>query len=129
MVSILGSLIINTIAFLMISKFLPGFKVRTDGTAAVIAVVYGIVMALCTRLLAGVMLSGVVFLVAVFPPLGVLAGMLTLMALPAMIFVLSVVALIATDHFIEDFEMDSKGTALIAAFLLAVINGVARMLI
>lgn len=133
MVGFIVGLIINTIAFLVISKILPGFRIESPRTAGIVSVVYGIIMtiALYTLVPIFVVVAGILMIPLVFIPfLGpLIAGGTMFMAVLTLVFVISVVTLIATDKLLEDFEMKSMGTAAGAAALLAILNVGTRMVL
>jgi len=113
---------INFVAFLVIAELLPGFKVRTRGTAAIMALVYSFLNAVAIWSLVGVTITFVTMLIAMFPPLGILAGAGAMVAWVVIPFFVSLVSLVVTDMVMEDFEMKSYGVALFAAILLSVIS-------
>jgi putative membrane protein len=115
-------LIVNTMAFLLIAELLPGFKVKNRATAVVMAIVYGILQAVCNWFLFAMLVGAITAMFALFPPLGVLAGMASILVAPIIAFVVSTIVLVATDKLIDDFEMASPATALVAALIVAVVN-------
>ena len=123
------SLVINTFAFIGISKMLPGFHVKNERTAIIIALVYSL-LGTVSVLIAGplvvvttIALAVVAFIPVIGPLLAASGFVLTLFSVS---FVISAILLIIIDKVMDDFKMESITTALIAAFLLAVINVVVR---
>lgn len=115
-------LIVNTVAFILIAELLPGFRIRSHGTALGIALLYAVMHVVAWWLLAATLVAAVGSLLVAFPPLGFLAGLASLIALPLLTFFVSVFALTLTDKLVAGFQMDSWGTAFVAALLLAIIN-------
>lgn len=110
-------IILSAISFFLVSKVLPGFRIKSFGTAVICAVVMailGYVMAIVLMPMFFVMIIPA----ALFGVFGVIAA--TLLAL----VVIQTGALILTDKLIEDFEIDSWTTALVASFLMAIVQHV-----
>lgn len=117
----LWSLIINTLAFVLIAKTMPGFRVRDNGTAFLVALIYGIVIALANILLSPLLLMGF----GGGADLAAATHSWTEAAIQfAVGFVVSVAALILTDKLVDDFRMADMPTAMIAALLLGLIQGI-----
>lgn len=117
----LWSLIINTLAFVLIAKTMPGFRVRSTGTAFLVALIYGIVIALANILLSPLLLMGF----GGSPDLAAATHSWSEAAVQFIVgFVVSVAALVLTDNLVEDFRMSNMSTAMIAALLLALIQGI-----
>lgn len=132
MVGTIATLGVNTVAFYIISKILPGFNIRSEKTAFLIAVAYSFLMFVCGYLVAPLtILVGIVLTVVAFIPLigPLLAGAGVLVTVFFLTFAVSAVLLVGIDKGMDDFEMESKTVALIASFLLAVLSVIARMLI
>jgi hypothetical protein len=73
--------------------------------------------------LVGVVLTMLAFIPVIGP---ILAGAGLLVTIFLLTFIITAVVLIIIDKFMDDFEMTSPTVALIASFLLAVINVVIR---
>lgn len=110
-------ILLSALAFFIVSKLLPGFRIKSFGTALVCA----IVMAVVNYALV-IFLMPILFLMVmpalILGPIGVIAMTLV------MLVVFQTGALILTDKLIEDFEIDSAGTALVASFLISIVNHV-----
>ena len=125
MIGTIISVVINAFAFYLISKMLPGFKIKNEQTALTIAAGYSIL-----GLIAGVLISPLMVIVMVvlalfafIPIVGpLIAGAGFLGTVFLLFFGISIILLIALDKLSDNFEMDSTLTAAMAAFLLAVIN-------
>jgi uncharacterized membrane protein YvlD (DUF360 family) len=123
---------VNSLAFFIISKLLPGFRIKDEKTAVLIALAFSFLMFIGGMLALPLMaVFGVVFgLISIVPFVGPLiasSGMLITVFIIS--FTLAAIMLIVIDKMMEDFEMASVNVALIASFLLAVLNVVIRSLL
>jgi len=120
---------VNTLAFYLISKLVPGFKIKDEKTALIMALAFSFLMFVGTLLVAPFLIIVTILLsiISVVPIIGpLLAGSGILVTTFLVSFALTAVMLIAIDKMLEDFEMSSKHVALVASFLLAVLNVVIR---
>ncbi len=120
---------VNTLAFYLISKLVPGFKIKDEKTALIMALAFSFLMFVGTLLVAPFLIIVTILLsiISVIPIIGpLLAGSGILVTTFLVSFALTAVMLIAIDKMLEDFEMSSKHVALVASFLLAVLNVVIR---
>jgi len=120
---------VNTLAFYLISKLVPGFKIKDEKTALIMALAFSFLMFVGTLLVAPFLIIVTILLsiISVIPIIGpLLAGSGILVTTFLVSFSLTAVMLIAIDKMLEDFEMSSKHVALVASFLLAVLNVVIR---
>jgi putative membrane protein len=108
MIGMLISWVLFAAVFLGLSKLLPGFHVRSFGTALIVAAVYSILHILLFK----------VFLILAFIPVILTFGLF--------IFVINAVILWLTHLVIDGFEIDSIMTGLIAAVLLTIANNLIR---
>ncbi|MBF0502663.1 MAG: phage holin family protein [Candidatus Riflebacteria bacterium] len=132
MAGALVGILINTCGFYGISKLLPGFKVKDEKTALMISVVFSLLGLVAAVLIAPLALVMAVILAffAFIPVLGpIIAGAAALVTTFVLYFLISTILLIVIDKFLEDFQMDSYSTALIASVLLAAINVGTRILL
>ncbi len=104
-------LLLLSITIFLIEHILPGFKLKKPITAVIVAVVYSLVNF-------------------------ALGWLLTFLALPFILitfglfhFVINAFMLWLTDKILDDFEIDSIGTTLIAAVLITVVNGLLNWLV
>ena len=104
---ILNILLLSVVIF-FVAQLLPKIRIKSFGTAVVVAVVYSLINFL-------------------------FGWLLTLLALPFMIltlglfkFVINAVMLWITDQLIEDFEIKGFGTTLLAAFLITIFDWLLR---
>ncbi len=120
---------VNTLAFYVISKLVPGFKIKDEKTALIMALAFSFLMFVGTLLVAPFLIIVTVLLsiISVIPIIGpLLAGSGILVTTFLVSFSLTAIMLIAIDKMLEDFEMSSKQVALVASFLLAVLNVIIR---
>lgn len=120
---------VNTLAFYVISKLVPGFKIKDEKTALIMALAFSFLMFVGTLLVAPFLIIVTVLLsiISVIPLIGpLLAGSGILVTTFLVSFSLTAIMLIAIDKMLEDFEMSSKQVALVASFLLAVLNVIIR---
>lgn len=110
-------LILSALSFFIVSRVLPGFRIKSFGTALVCAIVMA-VLGYVMMIVLMPMVFVMIIPAALFGVIGVIAATLV-----AMVFV-QTGALILTDKLIEDFEIDSWTTALVASFLMAIIQHV-----
>ena len=120
---------VNTLAFYLISKLVPGFKIKDEKTALIMALAFSFLMFVGTLLVAPFLIIVTILLsvISIVPIIGpLLAGSGSLVTTFLVSFGLTAIMLIAIDKMLEDFEMSSKQVALVASFLLAVLNVVIR---
>ena len=117
-------LIVNTIAFIAIAELLPGFRIRSHVSALVVALVYAVMHVVTWWMLAATLIAALAALFVAVPPLGFLAGLASLIALPLLTFLVSVFALSLTDKLSDGLHIDSWKTTFLAAILLALANAV-----
>lgn len=132
MIGTLVSFVINAGAFFAISRLLPGFTVKNERTAILIALLYSLIGSVSMIFVAPLMAVVMLFLaflvfIPVIGPLLFAGGFGVTIFLIS--FIVSAVLLIVIDKILDDFEMNSWTTAFIASFLLAVINVGIRMIL
>jgi putative membrane protein len=115
MLRILIGWLLSALAFLGLSKLLPGFHVRSFGTALVVAAVYS--------------LLHIVLHFILFQVLWILTIPFVILTLGLIFFVVNTVILWLTDRVVEDFHIDSTGILMVAAVLLTIINGIIRFVL
>jgi putative membrane protein len=100
-----------SVAVFVVAQLLNGIKLKSYGTAIVVAIVYGFLSWL-------------------------LGGILTLLSLPFMIlsfglfkFVINAILLWITDAFIADFKINGVGTLLVAAVLITILDAILHWII
>jgi putative membrane protein len=99
------SLALGGLAFLIVARVLPGFRVKGGfGAAVLVAFVYGVMKALLWKLLVVLTLPFVIVTLGLF------------------IFVINAFLLWLTDKILDRLEVRGWGTLLVAAALLSVID-------
>ena len=108
---IILNILILSVAIFAVAKFLPGIRIKSFGTAIVVAIVYSIINFL-------------------------LGWLFTLLSLPFIIitfglfkFVVNAFLLWITDQLIEDFEIRSFGMTLLAALLITLADSLMKWII
>ena len=102
---------LSALSLTILSRLLPGFRIKNFGTAIVVAAVYGILHLLLFRILA----------IVTFIPRFLTFGLFDL--------VINAFLLFLTDQFLEDFEIDNVLTTFIAAILLTILNNLWQWLL
>jgi putative membrane protein len=108
MIGMLISWVLFAAVFLGLSKLLPGFHVRSFGTALIVAAVYSILHILLFK----------IFVILAFIPVILTFGLF--------IFVINAVILWLTDLLIDGFDIDGIVVGLVAAVLLTIANNLIR---
>jgi len=103
--------ILSALSFMAVAQLLPGFHVRSFGSALVVSAVYGVLHVLLFRVL----------LLLAFIPVFLTFGLF--------IFVINAFLLFLTDALLEQFKLDGFLTALVGAVLLTILNGIWRWLL
>ena len=101
----IAKIILLSITIFIIEKLLPGFRLRKPLTAVVVAVVYSLVNFALGWLLALLTLPFIWLTLGLFH------------------FILNAFMLWITDKLLDDFEIDSIKTTIIAAVGITIING------
>jgi putative membrane protein len=114
-IRVLIAWLLSAVAFLGVSKLLPGFRIGSFSTALVVSAVYSILH---------VMLHFVLFEV-----LWVLTIIPVILTLGIIFFVVNAVILWLTDKLVEDFDIDSTAILLMAAVLLTLVNWIIRVVL
>ena len=106
--------VLSAVAFLGVSKVLPGFYIRSFGTALIVSAVYSLLY---------------LVLYAIFNTLWILTTPLVILTLGLIYFVVNAVILWLTDKLVEDFQITNTVTLLIAAVLLTIMNAIIRFVL
>jgi putative membrane protein len=114
-IRILIGWLLSALAFLGLSKILPGFYIRGFGTALVVSAVYGVLH--------------IVLHFILFRVLWILTIPLVILTLGLLYFVVNAVILWLTDKLVEDFHISSTAMLLVAAILLTIVNGIIRFVL
>ena len=107
--------LLSAAAFLGVSKILPGFRIRSFGTALVVSAVYSILY--------------IVLHFILFDVLWILTIIPVILTLGIIFFVVNAVILWLTDKIVEDFHIDGTATLVIAAVLLTIVNWIIRFVL
>src|SRR5919108_340715 len=94
------------------SPILPGFRIGSFSTALVVSAVYSILY--------------VVLHFILFKVLWILTIPFVILSLGVIFFVVNAVILWLTDKLVENFDIDSTATLLMAAVLLTIVNWIIR---
>ena len=109
LVAFICSLLLGGLAFLIVSRLLPGFRLRGGfGSAVFVAFVYGVIKALLFWVLVALTLPLVIVTLGIF------------------IFVINAFLLWLTDLLLDRLEVRGFGTLIVAAILLSIIDFVFR---
>jgi putative membrane protein len=114
-IRVLIAWVLSAAAFLGVSKVLPGFYVRSFGTAMVIAAVYGILHIILHFIL--------------FRVFWILTIPLVILTLGLIYFAVNALILWLTNKVVEDFAIDTTTTLIIAAVLLTIANWIIRFVL
>ena len=114
-IRILIGWLLSAAAFLAVSKILPGFRIRSFGTALVVSAVYSIL-----HLVLHFILFEVLWILTIIP---------VILTLGIIFFVVNAIILWFTDKIVEDFNIDSTATLIIAAVLLTIVNWIIRFVL
>ncbi|MGQ4806987.1 hypothetical protein NKDENANG_00325 [Candidatus Entotheonellaceae bacterium PAL068K] len=106
MIRLLLQWVLSAVSVTALSRFLPGFRIGTFGTAMAVAAVYGILHVLLYPILAFI----------AFIPVALTFGLF--------VFVINAFILFLTDKLLDNFEIDNLLTTLVAAVLLTLLNGI-----
>ena len=108
MFDILWNILLLSITVFLVAELLPGIRLKNFGTAIIVAIVYSLINYLIGWLL---LLLSLPFLIITF-------GLFK--------FVINGFLLLLTDKMLEDFEIDSVGTTMLAAFLITIVDSILR---
>jgi putative membrane protein len=111
MLPLLVQWLLSAVSLAILSRLLPGFRIKNFGTAVVVAAVYGILHLLLFRILA----------IITFIPRVLTFGLFDL--------VINAFLLFLTDKILEDFKIDTLLTTFIAAILLTILNNLWQWLL
>lgn len=106
--SFIWNIILLSVVVFAVSKMLPNIKIKSFGTAVLVAVVYSIINFLIGWLLTLLSLPFIFITLGLF------------------VFVINAFLLWLTDKVIDDFEIKDIPTTLIAAFLITVFSALLK---
>ena len=102
--------VLSAVSVVVVSKVLPGFRLKHFGTALIVAAIYGLLHILLYTLLK----------ILFFLPMVLTFGLFAL--------VINAFLLFLTDKLLDDFDIDTLWATLVGAILLTLINGLWRWL-
>ncbi len=103
--------VLSAVSVIVVSKILPGFRIKHVGTALIVAAIYGLLHVLLYTILK----------ILFFLPMLLTFGLFAL--------VINAFLLFLTDKLLEDFEIDTLWTTFVGAILLTLIDGLGRWLL
>ena len=104
-------LLLLSLAIFIIAQIMPTIHIKNFGTAIIIAVVYSVIN----------FLFGWLLKLFALPLIIITFGLFT--------FVINAFLLWITDKLLEDFEIDTIGSTLLAAFLITVVNSLLKWIV
>lgn len=110
MLSTIWDIFLLSVTIFAVAQLMPGIELKGFGTAILVAIVYSLI-------------SFVLFKVLVFLSLPAV-----LVTFGLFIFVINAFLLWITDKILDDFQIKSFGTTIIAAVLITVLNGILQWL-
>ena len=111
MIHTLLSILLTAVAIVLVASFLPGVRVRSFGTAVVVALVYAILHALLFGLLVFLTLP------------------ITIVTLGLFLFVINGFLLWLTNQLVSGFQVKGFTTTVVAAALISLISAVLHKVI
>ena len=118
-------LLVSSIVMLILSKIIPGFEIKDFKTSVLVALVFGILMVFSGLLVNPLswLATSIAGLVSGIPLIGTIAGIGSKILLFLINFIVGSIMLCITDMFLTGFKMRSFAVGIVAAFLIALING------
>jgi len=104
MMHIIWSILLLSVAVFAVAQLLPQIRIKSFGTAITVAIVYGLLS----------YFFGWLLMFLTLPLMFLTLGLFK--------FVINAFLLWLTDKFIEDFEIETLGMTLIAAFLITIFD-------
>ncbi len=121
---LIWQLLVSSLLLLFLSKFLPGFEIKDFKTSVIVSILYGIFMAASGFLAKFLVVIGeaLVFLVKWIPIIGDLANLGMIITVFLLKFIVGAIILSFVDVIIKGFKMRNFGVAIVAAFIISVVN-------
>ena len=118
-------LLVSSIVMLILSKLIPGFEIKDFKTSVLVALIFGILMVFSGLLVSPLswLATSIATLVSGIPLIGAIAGIGSKILLFLINFIVGSIMLCITDKFLTGFKMRSFAVGIVAAFLIALING------
>src|SRR5262245_6666239 len=114
-IRVLIAWLLSAATFLGVSKLLPGFRIRSFGTALIVSAVYSVLY--------------IVLHFILFDILWILTIIPVILTVGIIFFVVNAVILWLTNKLVEDFDIDNITTLLVAAVLLTITNWIIRFVL
>ncbi|MBL6995193.1 phage holin family protein [Desulfobacula sp.] len=108
---VIFNILILSVAIFIVSKVLPGIRIKSFLTAIIVAIVYSIIN----------FLTGWLLVVLTLPFIIITFGLFK--------FVINAFLLWLTDKLIEDFEIKGVFTTFIAAFLITIVDSLIKWIL
>lgn len=108
MLGVIKDILLLTIAIFVVAKLLPGIRIKSFGTAVLVAVVYSVVHFFLYRILT----------ILTFP--------FILLTFGLFVFIINAALLYLTSKLVSDFKLAGFGTTLLASLLISLCSVVLR---
>ena len=118
-------LLVSSIVMLILSKLIPGFEIKDFKTSVLVALIFGILMVFSGLLVSPLsfLTNGIANLLSGIPLIGTVANIGARVLMFLINFIVGSIMLCITDKFLTGFKMRSFAVGIVAAFLIALING------
>jgi uncharacterized membrane protein YvlD (DUF360 family) len=118
-------LLVSSLVMLALSKLLPGFEINDFKTSILVALIFGILMVASGLLITplSALTKVIADLLSGIPVIGAIANIGARVLLFLINFIVGSIMLCITDKFLTGFKMRSFAVGIVAAFLIALING------
>ncbi|MBQ3643115.1 MAG: phage holin family protein [Candidatus Riflebacteria bacterium] len=118
-------LLVSSLVMLALSKLLPGFEIKDFKTSILVALIFGILMVASGLLITplSALTKVIADLLSGIPVIGAIANIGARVLLFLINFIVGSIMLCITDKFLTGFKMRSFAVGIVAAFLIALING------
>ena len=122
---LLLQLLVSSLVMLALSKLLPGFEIKDFKTSILVALIFGILMVASGLLITplSALTKVIADLLSGIPVIGAIANIGARVLLFLINFIVGSIMLCITDKFLTGFKMRSFAVGIVAAFLIALING------
>lgn len=114
--------LVTAVAFLAVSRIVPGFKIKDFTTAVIVSFVYGLLSGLAAVALLVLGLITLPAWIMALPLIAVLAPILHPIML-VVSFLMTWGLIVLTDWLIEGFHIDDQATAAVGALVFSIVNG------
>src|SRR5581483_4508066 len=123
MLSLIMSVLLSALSFWIVSRLVPGWKLKDFPTAIVVAIVYGFLNMLAWW-------PALIAKIALLPLFIVLPKVIAKLVIGgALSLALTVALVMITDKAVDGFEIEDVPTAIVGAFVLNVARGLLHLLL